>query len=315
MKLVPLSSALGQAAEALGSRAAGWWVIERITGRSKAAILRGMRSIRAESAAGGLTHAEAAYLTPPQTRRLQGWLREHTEHHKPLQYLLGDVPFCGATVRVRPPVFIPRPETEQWAEWVTHHLAPVRDRPLRAADLCTGSGCLAKTLGRGLPAWHVDAVEIDAAAVRLARENTADELNVAVRRGHLFAPLQTESERYDLVVSNPPYLGRESMETLPKSVALWESPLALDGCSPSGLAVIEEIVAGAERHLCPGGALVFEIEGATQRAGLEDIFAGSAALDLHTIHRDLAGHDRWVVATVDGDASPVGELLRGARGG
>ena len=111
-----------------------WWLLEALTGKSKLQLLVDTHEI-------------------PEEIKLQlhELLHEHVAHNKPLQYLLKTVPFCNLNIAVRPPVLIPRPETEEWCSSLIAQLHPVRNLPLRILDLCTGSGCIALSLAHALP--------------------------------------------------------------------------------------------------------------------------------------------------------------------
>jgi ribosomal protein L3 glutamine methyltransferase len=125
-------------------------------------------------------------------------------------------------------------------------------------DLCTGSGCLAILASRHFPAAHIDAVDISAAALEVAARNVAAyglQDRLKLHRGDLFQPLG--GRRYDLILSNPPYVDAEGMAGLPHE-CLAEPKLAFDG-GADGLAVVRRILSQAGRHLTPGGGLLCEI--------------------------------------------------------
>ena len=110
-------------------------------------------------------------LSPAQQVQLAVLVQERVIHRKPIQYLLGSVPFADLTIMVRPPTLIPRPETEEWVMWLVQKLDSVRDQPLRILDLCTGSGCIALALAKAFPRAQVLGVDIAPEAIALAREN------------------------------------------------------------------------------------------------------------------------------------------------
>ena len=107
-----------------------WWLLEAVSGQCQAALMQ----------------HEVLSLTSEQQKKLEQWLRERVVDHKPLQYLLGSVPFCGVKILVQPPVLIPRPETEEMVSWILETYAAVSREGLAVADLCTGSGCIALAL-------------------------------------------------------------------------------------------------------------------------------------------------------------------------
>ncbi|KAH9948530.1 S-adenosyl-L-methionine-dependent methyltransferase [Amylocystis lapponica] len=175
---------------------------------------------------------------------------------EPLQYILGTQPFGPLTLLTRPPVLIPRPETEDWAIRLSKLVAPTRKQPVSLLDLCTGSGCIPLLLCHLWPAGSVHAcgVDISETAVQLARDNAAicgiaipddsyTPLVAAVNQGgvNTFTPLLANmrdpafalSARlcapYDIVTSNPPYIPRREYDELPVSVKDYEDPRALLG--------------------------------------------------------------------------------------
>ncbi len=125
-------------------------------------------------------------------------------------------------------------------------------------DLCTGSGCLAVLASRAFPDAQVDAVDISKGAIEVATRNVADyglEDRVTLYRGDLFGPLG--GRRYDLIISNPPYVDADGMAALPRECRA-EPSLAFDG-GADGLAIVRRILAEAGRHLTPQGGLLCEI--------------------------------------------------------
>lgn len=214
---------------------------------------------------------------------------------EPLAYVLGTQPFRGLTLRVTPAVLVPRPETEEVVEAALGVIDSMGDRmpaPRAALDLGTGSGCIALALARERPGLTLTAVESSPAALAVARDNARDAgLRVAFLEGDLYAPLPEEA-RFDLIVSNPPYLTPDEWDAAPPEVRA-EPKAALVG-GADGLAVVRAILAGAGPRLTPGGAVVLEI-GMTQGSAVAAIArtAGFADVD---VRKDLAGRDRIVVA-------------------
>jgi ribosomal protein L3 glutamine methyltransferase len=125
-------------------------------------------------------------------------------------------------------------------------------------DLCTGSGCLAVLASRSFPHARIDAVDISASALEVAARNIADyglEERVTLHRGDLFKPLG--DKRYDLIISNPPYVDTQGMADLPRECRA-EPKLAFDG-GADGLTIVRRILEEAGRHLTPQGGLLCEI--------------------------------------------------------
>lgn len=170
---------------------------------------------------------------------------------EPLQHLLGTAEFCGRTFRCDGRALIPRPETEELAEKIL--ALPFA----RAADIGTGSGCIALTLAAERPAAALFAVDRSPDALALARENAAAlglDGRVAFLEGDLLAPLEGA---FDLIAANLPYIPSAELPGLQREVQ-HDPALALDG-GPDGLALIARLVADAPALLAPGGRLALEI--------------------------------------------------------
>jgi release factor glutamine methyltransferase len=216
--------------------------------------------------------------------------------HEPLQYLLGEVEFCGLLLALGPGVFIPRPETEGL---VDRALALPLAGDAVVVDLCTGSGAIACALGARRPGWTVWAVEQTHPAVECARANVRRlglEGRVQVRQGDLFGPLReaVAANGADLVVANPPYLATPLLATLPVEVRDWEPPTALAGGS-DGLDVVRRLIADAPAWLRPGGGLLVEI-GEEQGPAALALVAGDGGYAGARVHRDFCGCDRVLEA-------------------
>lgn len=171
---------------------------------------------------------------------------------EPLQYILGTADFMGHQLLVRPGVLIPRQDTEILAQ-----MAISRVRPgARVLDLCCGSGCLAIAVKLACPKAAVWASDQSEEAVRLTRENAARlGAEITVTLGDLFQPLR--GRRFDLIVSNPPYIPRGELSSLQAEVG-FEPRLALDG-GADGLRFYRAILEEASQFLNPGGLLMLEM--------------------------------------------------------
>jgi release factor glutamine methyltransferase len=218
-----------------------------------------------------------------------GQLLTRAAADEPIPYLIGVAPFYGQTFAVSPAVLIPRPETEQLVEAA---IAWGRGRgPLLAADVGTGSGCIAVTLAGHLPAAEVVAVDVAAAALAVARANAARLApgRVALVRGDLLAAF---GPGLDLIAANLPYIGRQEWTELPDGVKSYEPALALDG-GADGLDAIRALLPQAAERLRPGGLVLLEIgwrQGAAAATLARDAFP-AAHVELRP---DFAGHDRLV---------------------
>jgi release factor glutamine methyltransferase len=221
----------------------------------------------------------------------------------PVAYLLGRREFYSLSFRVTPDVLIPRPETEFV---VIRALDLARGRPaegpLDIADVGTGSGILAICLAKELPTASVLAIDISAAALAVARANAADH-GVADRiellQSDLFA-LAPGERRFDFIVSNPPYVSSEEMNQLAPDVRGHEPRAALEA-GPSGMEVINRLVAQAAPRLRPGGHLLMEISPQLERAVLA-LVGSDGRYEAANVIKDLAGHSRVVEARRTGSA-------------
>ncbi len=193
-----------------------------------------------------------------ETRRIHNLLDKRIHTREPLAYLLGEAWLSGRKFRVDRRVIIPRSFI---ADLLNEELSPwvLRPRSVRhILDLCTGSACLAILAALAFPKARIDATDISKAALAVAKLNVlAYELGNRIRliQSDLFQSLP--SRRYDLIISNPPYVKSRTMRALPKEY-LSEPALALEG-GRDGLDKVREIMRLAEQFLMPSGLLVLEI--------------------------------------------------------
>lgn len=207
----------------------------------------------------------------------------------PLQHLTGEQGFRRLLIRVRPGVFIPRPETEVVVEAALAAIAGTQDPTV--VDVGTGAGAIALAIAQERSDACVWATDVSSDAVALARENARRlELRVDVREGDLLAPVWEElAGATDLVVSNPPYVRPDELDELPSDVRL--DPVAALAGGPE---IYERLAHEAGVLLRHGGTLAVEI-GETQGAEIEAMFRASGFGEV-AVHPDLAGRDRVVVA-------------------
>lgn len=216
------------------------------------------------------------------------------EKHMPLAYLIGSVTFAGLYLAIRPPVLIPRPETEEWVVQLIEHLKSTEQMPGTILDLCTGSGCIALALAHAFPSSHVVGSDINEAALALAQENASrNEIkNVTWLKSDLFS--QITDQTFDLIVSNPPYIPEGTV--LDKSVSAWEHEHALFA-GAEGLDLIKPIVAQAQDYLTGTisfPALVLEID-RTQGEAVKGL-CRAAEFSRVECMIDMNGHDRTIWA-------------------
>lgn len=224
-------------------------------------------------------------LQVDQEQHYRRFLEERTSG-KPIQYITGQQEFWGLPFIVTPEVLIPRPETEHLVEAAIErlqaHAAP------RIVDVGTGSGAIAVALAHALPHAKVTAIDISAAALAVAQENAAPN-GVAGRIRWLQCDLLSRvlQEKFDAVVSNPPYIADVERMSLGAEVRDHEPSTALFA-GPTGLEVYERLIPQAAQVLAPGGWLLMEI-GYGQHPALERLLSGwlhvSYVNDLQNIAR------------------------------
>jgi len=180
-------------------------------------------------------------------------LLERREKREPLQYITGETGFMGLTFSVSPHVLIPRPDTEILCEEAIRRIGK---NAVRVLDIGTGSGALACSIKEHCPGAQVTAVDISEEALKTAKAN-AERNGVSVRFLLSDCFEAVKCEKFDMIVSNPPYISDEEMRGLEPEV-LSEPHLALRADS-NGLAFYERISREAKEYLAPGGVLLFEI--------------------------------------------------------
>ena len=220
--------------------------------------------------------AYARPVSAAERAKIDAIARRRIDERVPLAYLVNEAWFAGERYFVDERVLVPRsplaePIVEQFAPWIQP--ASVH----RIADLGTGSGCIAIALAMAFPDAQVDAIDISADALDVARINVEQHGvgdRVRLLRSDFFTALDRETPPpvYDLIVSNPPYVDRRDMEDRPSEFR-HEPELGL-AAGDDGLQAVEKILADAPRFLAPGGILVCEV--GNSRAALEKRYPGVA---------------------------------------
>lgn len=236
--------------------------------------------------------ARRASLGEPEARRFDAMLARR-ERREPLAYILGRKEFFSLDFDVNPHVLIPRPETETLAAAALDHLK-IRGAS-RVLDIGTGSGILALTIAIHEPRTRVVATDVSISALEVARRNAQRhrcENRIEFVEASLFPP---DGERFGLVVSNPPYIQDQSIDSLAPEVARFEPRVALAG-GADGLDFYRRIASGVRPRLAAGSAVMVEI-GAGQGAEVAEIFE-RLGLKVVALARDLAGIERVIHARV-----------------
>ena len=203
----------------------------------------------------------------------------------PLQHITGEQEFMGLPFIVNEHVLIPRQDTEILVEEALSHLSGNE----RVLDMCTGSGCILISLEHYRKGIRAVGADISDEALQVAKRN-AESLNADVTflKSDLFEQV---AERYDLIVSNPPYIRTKAIEELEEEVRLHDPMIALDG-KEDGLYFYRKITEKSRKHLKQGGWLLFEI-GYDQGEDVAKMMEKAGFTEV-TVKKDLAGLDRVV---------------------
>lgn len=225
-------------------------------------------------------------------------LRKRAEH-VPLQYIVGEAEFMGLKFKVNSNVLIPRQDTETLVEEALKHLGDV-EKP-EILDMCTGSGCILLSLLLERQDACGTGVDVSPEALEVAKKN-AGILKVENRADFVESDLFSapyfcekggkDSGKYDILISNPPYIATEEIETLMEEVRLHDPRKALDGME-DGLYFYRKITAEAGRYLKPGGWLLYEI-GCTQGEAVSTMMKAAGFTGVQIV-KDLPGLDRVVL--------------------
>lgn len=232
--------------------------------------------------------SRAERITPDQAAVYEQMLARKAAG-EPLSHIVGFQPFCGLDIHVTPEVLTPRPETEELVDLVSARYE--RRGAYRFLDMCTGSGCIALALADRFPKALITAVDISPKALRVAQEN-AKRLRLEEHIQFLQSDVwENVQDTFDLIISNPPYIPSDIVDTLTPEV-LHEPRLALDG-GADGLDVVRPLCSLAADYLNPGGWLALELckgqAGAVAR-GLVEIGWNAE------VKKDIVGIERFVLA-------------------
>ena len=208
--------------------------------------------------------------------------------HIPAQYIIGHADFFGMQLKVDERVLIPRPETEELVELI---LAENLKDNLKVLDIGTGSGAIALALAKNRPDWSVTAADISQDALDLSMENANDQnLNLSFIKSDCFSEI---SSKYDIIVSNPPYISREDQEEVGLNVLHSEPHLALFA-DEDGLAIYRRIAEDSKDYLNDGGKIYLEI-GYKQGQSVPALFMENFPEKRVRTLKDQFGQDRMVV--------------------
>ncbi len=258
-------------------------------------------------------YSENQEISEEQIKFLGETIRRRTSR-EPLQYIFGHIDFLGLNLQVGKGVLIPRPETELMAELAVKtvtdcrlqavsenkNLSPVTcHSSLNILDLCTGSGCIALALAKEFPEAQVYGIDISDIALSYAKKNAGlnNVGNGTFLAGNLFEPLNSSLHHYshffDFIISNPPYIRTDDIETLQPEVRDWEPLNALDG-GADGLDYYKEIIPAARQFLKHDGILMLEL-GEGQSNAVSQIVEDTGYRNIEIV-KDYAGIERIIHA-------------------
>lgn len=205
-----ITSHLSDLYDADEARALAWWVVEEMTGLTRANLQIDDKDS---------TKFPNVQIFDPIIARLRQF--------EPIQYIFGHTFWCGLDLKLTKATLIPRPETAELVERISHSSLPVSSSPFRVLDVGTGSGCIALALKQKQPEWEITGIDISVEAIEIARENaTRNHLNVSFLQTDIFSK-EIENQSYDLIVSNPPYIRECEKKDMRLNVLNFEPPSAL----------------------------------------------------------------------------------------
>ena len=231
-------------------------------------------------------------LSPAEIDSLRELVKRRGQR-EPLQHIVGSTSFCGYEIAVNRHALVPRPETELLAEEGWSFLVARHPSPVTALDFGTGTGCIAIALAAKCPNAKIVATDISAEAMVLAKENAARNKvseRIEFLQGDGFAALSADS-KFDLAVSNPPYIPSTEIETLQPEVRDFDPRGALDG-GEDGLNFYRMLATQTKPFLKPDGKIMLEF-GDGQADAIKTIF----------------GNEKWIVEAVKEDYSQRARIL------
>ena len=249
---------------------------------------------------------------------------ERVDYHKPLSYIIGNQPFFQSEIICRPPLLIPRTETEEMVHWLHRKYLKAIEGPIKMLDMCCGTGCIGVSLARKTPTLNVLCADVSPEAVACTTENAeasgvADRVKVLQSDMFESVPIpEVKEDLFDILISNPPYILETQYSSLPRSVKSWEDKLCLVGdgkregvkfhyyeelCTighkyvkkakpPSTLKKIAAAIRGEEKAEHPN--IVLELGIQAENVAL--LFDQSKLWKDVELHMDHSGQPRWLAA-------------------
>ncbi len=256
-----------------------WWLVEKLTTKSKTWLLTNPR----------------ISLSASEQTQLNQWITDRIQHNKPLAYILGSVPFCDIEILVKPPILIPRPETEEWVSWLIEKLKQANFTKFTLLDLCCGSGCIGLAIAKAFPKSKIFGIDINPEAIKLSIKNKNHNKieNIDFIQSDLFENLPNNFT-CNLIVSNPPYLAKQELAHLNPEVKNWEDHTALVA-QDEGMYFYHKIFTESPNFLVPINTsmpqIIVEI-GVAQRT-IENILP-TYKFKNFILYKDMQQQARWV---------------------
>lgn len=217
---------------------------------------------------------------------------ERLKKHEPIQYILGETEFYGLNFDVNIYTLIPRQETEELVDWI---ITDVENSSPRILDIGTGTGCIAISLAKNLPTSFVKAFDVSVEALKTANINAKkNQVQVDFCEFDMLKKQECFNEKFDVIVSNPPYVCEKEKEEMKDNVLKYEPHLALFVPDSEPLLFYRAIALFAKNHLNVGGSLYFEINRAfgNETSNMLKEFGFSKI----QLRKDLCGNDRMIKA-------------------
>lgn len=214
----------------------------------------------------------------------------------PVQYVIGEIEFYGLPFKVNSSVLIPRPETEELVDWILNDQEISRESG-NVIDIGTGSGCIAISLKKYLSQAYVFAMDISKEALETAKGNASlNQVEVAFMHDDILQPLNTDFAKFDIIVSNPPYITEDEKLEMHQNVLAHEPHTALFVSNEKPLVFYEAIADFAKKYLCDNGKLFFEINEYLGKQTVEMLAAKGFSNIL--LRKDMQGKDRMIKASL-----------------
>jgi len=215
---------------------------------------------------------------------------------EPIQYIFGHAEFYGLTFKVNPSVLIPRPETEELVEWIILSVGSSELAVGNVLDIGTGSGCIAISLKKYVPRFSVSAMDISQNALRTAGENAGlNNTEVNFILGDILNPkLNIQNSKFEIIVSNPPYVTLDDKKQMHTNVTDFEPHTALFVPENDPLIFYKAIIDFASKNLEPGGLLFFEINESYGEQTVE-LLNSKRFINIE-LRKDMSGRDRMIKA-------------------